>query len=599
MNKSLVFDPLHAGALLIELAGSFFGERLLEKDPETQRVLRSTFIASAFATCFGLTFFGLWIFLGDPRAMLLVAMLSLMWLSLLVLRRTLWREWMGFVFGGLTLLYWVLDAVVFNHLGPSTYAGIYLAPVAAFQFGSARMGRLFGLATVVTTAGLWLVGTRYEPILAQADPFMVMIDRLGLLFLLASFVTVQVYEQLFLERVLAQASPAPGVELFRLGLVETEESGHRAVDLGETLASVTHDLSNPLTYALGNLEFLLEGGDEEEDPLELMEEAYEGLSRISAILQGLEGRAEDESVISVEDLISSALRSTRSDLERRARLVVQGPSQPAAVSGTEGRLVQVLVNLLTNAVQATPRGGRSTHVIQISARLTPTRVEIVVSDTGHGIPASIIHRVQDPFFTTRGSEQGTGLGLAICTRIAEEHGGSLRLSSEAGVGTEVILSLPRLEGPGPVMDAPSEIEVWQAQESGLRVLVIDDDRGMLKLAQRALQPMRVTVIADSRAALALCEEQVFDVIVCDVMMPNLGGPQLYETVVARLPELADRFLFMTGGAFSAKAKAFVEQNADRVLQKPMQLTQLRQRVLQVATEAGAAVDRRAASGEPT
>ena len=122
---------------------------------------------------------------------------------------------------------------------------------------------------------------------------------------------------------------------------------------------------------------------------------------------------------------------------------------------------------------------------------------------------------------------------------------------------------------------------------------------MLKLAQRALQPMRVTVIADSRAALALCEEKVFDVIVCDVMMPNLGGPQLYETVVARLPELADRFLFMTGGAFSARAKAFVEQEADRVLQKPMKLTQLRQRVLQVATEAGTAVDLRAAAGEPT
>jgi len=577
-------DQQRLGTLLIESSNKFLGERLMDRDPETQRVLRATVIAAGLASLFGVVFIAVWTYVGDPRSVLLTAMLVALWASLLVLRRTMWREWMGFVLGMLILVYWVLDAVLFNQLGPSTYAGIYLSPVAAFQFGSKRMGRLYGLISVVVASSLWFAGTQNPTLLGEPDTFLVMLDRLGLLMLMASFMTVLIYEQLFLDRVLGQTNENMTMQLYRLGMVKTEESGQRAVNLGETLASVTHDLSNPLTYAVGNLDMLLEGWESDEDPRELMEDAYAGLVQISEILNGLDDSTHKKIVVSMEDVIRAALRSTRSQIELRARLVVEVPSQSTLVHGVPSRLVQVLVNLLTNALQATPRGKRSQHEIGIRTEVTSTHVLIVVSDTGHGIPYSIIDRVKEPFFTTRGSEQGTGLGLAICSRIAGQHGGSLRFSSEGGGGTEVTLSLPRLRDPVPAGDRRVGNDSISTEVASLEVLVVDDDPKMLKLVERALHSMQVTVLNDSRQVLELFEQRTFDVIVCDIMMPNMGGQQVYEAVVAKYPEVSERFLFMTGGAFSESAAEFVGLMSERMLMKPMRMAALRDRIVQVANE---------------
>jgi CheY-like chemotaxis protein len=121
----------------------------------------------------------------------------------------------------------------------------------------------------------------------------------------------------------------------------------------------------------------------------------------------------------------------------------------------------------------------------------------------------------------------------------------------------------------------------------LNVLVIDDDPGMLRLAQRALKPMGVTVLQDSQKAVELCKDQNYNVIVCDIMMPNKNGWDVYAEVVAELPQLSERFLFLTGGAFSPDGAEFVARMANYVLQKPTKMTVLRQRIVQVDKRANA------------
>jgi signal transduction histidine kinase/ActR/RegA family two-component response regulator len=578
------------GTHLGNLADAFLGAGLLEHDPQTQRLLRGTAIASFAMSVLGILFVGLWTYLEDPRSGLLAAALVILWIALGVLRRTLWPELIGGVLGCLMFGYWLVDTVVFDHLGPSTYVGLYLLPVAAFQFGSLRMGRLFGVLAAVATVTLWFGGAHGVLKIAEVDPDILVLDRLGLLILMASFTTIVVHEQKFLHRILEQANQTVGVQLHRLGLVNTEATERRAIELNETLASVAHDLSNPLTYALANLELLrmdTEEDDQDDERIVLMRDAYYGLTRISNIVRDLGYRDQQASVVSMEEVIMSALRSTRADIDVRAKLVVSSTTQQAEVMGVSSRLVQVLTNLLTNAIQATPPGHSEQHEIRIRTLLTRDRVDIVVSDTGHGIPAAIQDRVLDPFFTTKASEDGTGLGLAICARIANEHGGRLRFSNDRAVGTEVTLSLPRLSERTPSTDARSTIGTRRSDMTVLNVLVIDDDPGMLRLAQRALKPMGVTVLQDSQKAVELCKDQNYNVIVCDIMMPNKNGWDVYAEVVAELPQLSERFLFLTGGAFSPDGAEFVARMANYVLQKPTKMTVLRQRIVQVDKRANA------------
>ncbi|NCG18682.1 MAG: response regulator [Rhodobacterales bacterium] len=573
-------------AALNNLAADFLGPDLLKCKPETQRVLRSTVIACLAMSGMGILFVGIWAYLGDPRSGMLALSLVIFWIGLGVLRQTLWPELMGGIFGSLCLMYWLSDAMVFDHLGPATYAGLYLAPVAAFQFGSVRMGRLFGFLAAVVTVALSFGGANGVLKIAEVDPDVLVVDRVGLLVLMGCFTTVVIYEQRFLDKILDQASQSLSMQVHRLGLVNTEAIGQQAMDLRETLASVAHDLSNPLTYAMANLELLRmvdeeDEDEDEEEPIVLMRDAYEGLARMANIVRDLGNRHQQSSVVSIEEVIQSAIRSTRADLEVCAKLVVQVPDELVEVRGVSYRLVQVLVNLLTNAVHAIPPGQPEQHEIGIRTKLTRDRVWIIVSDTGHGIPAAIRDRVLEPFFTTKSSQDGTGLGLAICARIAEEHGGRLRFSSGRDVGTEVTLSLPRLSDRTPDTDARSAENTRHAQMAHMNVLVIDDDPGMLKLVQRALRPMRVTVLQDGRKAAELCSEQNFDVIVCDIMMPNKGGREVYTEVVAQLPGLSERFLFLTGGAFSTGGAEFVARMPERVLQKPTTMGVLRQRIVQV------------------
>jgi CheY-like chemotaxis protein len=203
---------------------------------------------------------------------------------------------------------------------------------------------------------------------------------------------------------------------------------------------------------------------------------------------------------------------------------------------------------------------------------------VTVDDTGRGIAPELLDRLFEPFVTDKPG--GMGLGLAICHGIVASLGGSIAASRLAPRGTRFEVRLPALRGDGAASEAPPRPEPAQrAPESG-RVLVVDDEERLAETIRMALSPPhRVDVCTKSREVLRWIEEgRDYDVVLCDLMMPDLSGPELYDRVKAVRPELAARFVFLTGGAFTPRTREFLHAVPNRRLEKPFELEALEQLV---------------------
>ena len=206
-------------------------------------------------------------------------------------------------------------------------------------------------------------------------------------------------------------------------------------------------------------------------------------------------------------------------------------------------------------------------------------MEIRIADSGCGIPDPAKPRVFDPFFTTKAPGTGTGLGLAISRAIVTAAGGDITFDSMEGQGSVFCVLLPAAH--------PTRIEKGRlavpAELGSLRILAIDDEPAILRSIKRLLEPSHeVTVAGTSAEVLALLKEKVFDVVLCDLSMPDIPGAELSERIAALVPPLSSRIVFMTGGAFTPRARALVEQGDRLLLEKPFSYDSL-QAVLQRAT----------------
>jgi two-component system NtrC family sensor kinase len=232
------------------------------------------------------------------------------------------------------------------------------------------------------------------------------------------------------------------------------------------------------------------------------------------------------------------------------------------------QLHQVVVNLITNAHQAM-HGNTSTRRLTLRTRVkaADSRVSLEVIDTGSGIPPEILARVFEPFFTTKPVGQGTGLGLPLCLGIVEGHGGTIRVDSKLGEGTTITVELPVVAAPA--TDAPSS-PAHRALSPGRRVLVVDDEpdvAGVLVDLLRA-EHEQVEAVSDGRAALEKIEQATYDLILCDVRMPGLDGPELYRALRLLHPELLPRFVFLTGDTLNPESWEFVQQTGAPCISKP-------------------------------
>jgi CheY-like chemotaxis protein len=247
------------------------------------------------------------------------------------------------------------------------------------------------------------------------------------------------------------------------------------------------------------------------------------------------------------------------------------------------RLGQVFINLLVNAAQAMPVGGADTHEIRVvTSTDAEGRAVVEVRDTGSGIPPALLGRIFDPFFTTKPIGVGTGLGLAISHSIVIGMGGEIAVESEVNRGTTFRVILP----PARTLEVTSIPPSTRSKTTEVRrsaVLVIDDEASVGLVIRRVLRQHDVTAVTSAREALDLlgCGKE-FDVILSDLMMPGMSGMALYRRLVDDHPKMAPRVVFLTGGAFTAEAREFLDRVGNKCLEKPFAAERLRETVQKCA-----------------
>ena len=377
----------------------------------------------------------------------------------------------------------------------------------------------------------------------------------------------------------------------RSRLAERAEVAERLGSLGTMAASVAHEINNPLTFNLSNIGFALHELREARRvardaraierldlTIEALSDAQQGAERISRIVGDLrelsQSTTQPPESIDVVGCVRQAIKLTSNQLSLAARLVEDLCDAPQCL-GNEVRLSQVVVNLLVNAAQSLT-GRPDDNEIRVATRTSADgRAVIEVHDTGSGIPPEILDRVFDPFFTTKHLIEGTGLGLAISRGIVKSLGGELTVESRVGEGSCFRVLLPPHGGDG---GSPrSEREVAPVPRKRARILLIDDEPLLRKAIHWMLEDdHEVTVVESAEKALSILEgRRDFDLLLCDLMMPRVGGMDLYEELLRKHPDMAARTVFMTGGAFQPRVAEFVMKMRDRCLQKPFS----RERVL--------------------
>jgi CheY-like chemotaxis protein len=247
------------------------------------------------------------------------------------------------------------------------------------------------------------------------------------------------------------------------------------------------------------------------------------------------------------------------------------------------QLQHVVANLLTNAHHALRQTAPPRHLrLTTAADADRSQVSLEVADSGPGIPEALQRRVFEPFFTTKPQGVGSGLGLPLCRSIVEGHGGTIQLASQAGHGTTVSVTLPAAAPEVQVPEAvPEPGEPAQTQRG--TILLIDDEPGVQRALQRLLQRSghAITTATNGLEGLAALQAHAYEVILCDMHMPDLDGPGFYRALEQQHPRLVSRVIFLTGDVLNPEAEAFFAQVARPRLAKPFKAQEVRRVIEQV------------------
>jgi nitrogen-specific signal transduction histidine kinase/CheY-like chemotaxis protein len=366
-------------------------------------------------------------------------------------------------------------------------------------------------------------------------------------------------------------------------LVDRLIASERMASLGTLSAGIAHEINNPLASVVANLALLAERISEAAKKPDLLgelrdaiAEAERGADRVAQIVRGLRvfSRGDDERrrIVDLAAVADSALRLTGNELRHRARIVRDFRVAPP-VEASEAHLVQVFVNLILNAAQSIPAGDAENNEVRVSIRPGgPGQVIAEVADTGAGMPADVLDRAFDPFFTTRRVGTGIGLGLSICHGIVTSLGGSIEAKSEPGAGSTFRVTLPAAR-PRAIRDE----EPPSHPPGRARILLVEDDPLVSRAVQRILGgEHEVTSVSGGRAALRALATGRYDAIVCDLMMPEMNGMQLHAELSRTNPALLERMAFLSGGAFTEAAREFLDRVPNPRIEKPFDPKTLRE-----------------------
>jgi two-component system cell cycle sensor histidine kinase/response regulator CckA len=360
--------------------------------------------------------------------------------------------------------------------------------------------------------------------------------------------------------------------------------------IGQLAGGIAHDFNNLLVVISGGVDFA-SSALAPEDPVQAdLREVQSAAARAANLTRQLLTFARRQvsapQILNVNDLILEIDTLLRRLIRENILLQTAPAPDLWPVRADSGQIAQVIVNLAVNARDAMPEGGRltiETANVMLDQEYAHTHLTIapgsyvllVVTDTGAGMSAEVLHHAFEPFFTTKEPGQGTGLGLATCYGIIKQHGGSIELYSELGRGTSVKVYLPQAAGATsmPLVERESD----QIPRGTEIVLLVEDESAVRALTARMLRRQGYTVLeaANGMAALDIVRQHTsapIDLLLTDMVMPKLGGYELAEQLRQRLPGI--RVPFMSGYTDNAIIQHGLLDSSVTFLQKPFTLLSL-------------------------
>jgi two-component system NtrC family sensor kinase len=398
------------------------------------------------------------------------------------------------------------------------------------------------------------------------------------------------------------AAPMPGAGEGWLVVLVEDVTERRAMEahliqsekmaaVGQLVSGVAHELNNPLSSIAGVSDLLLskESTPESERPhLQLIHEQAGRASRIVRDLltfarKGPAGTA----TVNLNDITSGALSLVQHDLRlRQIDLVPDLCEPPPTVTGDRHELQQVVLNLVTNAIQAVAENptGRA-RVIRVATWRRDKQAVLTVADSGPGIPEELLSQIFLPFFTTKGPGEGTGLGLSITYRLIESHHGSISAQAGPDGGTEFTVALPLSAPIDPLHesvppDYPPESQTQSSAATG-RILVVDEDAAVRHSVTVLLTEAghNVSEVAAGTPALEMLRSRTFDVVVVEPEIMS-GDTGITEAILREWPDLRDNLLLITADV-RRETEDLLRATGCRLLHKPVGAQELRSAVLQL------------------
>jgi len=350
--------------------------------------------------------------------------------------------------------------------------------------------------------------------------------------------------------------------------------------LGHTISQVAHELNNPLATILNWAERLaeLQLDATSKRGIDAILSATERATRIVRnLLTFARPRPTTRSMIDLNHVVRETLE-LRADEQAASQIMVVTALAAGLppIFADAHRIQQVLLNLMNNAEHAMVTShGRGSMVVRTWHEAAHNSVSFEVSDDGPGLAPEIKNRIFDAFFTTKAPGEGTGLGLAVTYNIVKDHGGRIRVESEAGQGTSFVVDLP-VTATQEVPPPPNATTAPPEAVRGSTVLLVEDERALASAIAGALSDagLKVDVAGDGEEALARVRQGSYDVVICDLKMPRVSGKMIYRAIAAATPSLARRVIFVTGDVAATEADRFLAESGCRWLVKPFRIGDL-------------------------
>ena len=525
------------------------------------------------------------------------------------------RDWLGVMVTTPLIFAWVYGrSTVWSWPRVGEAVALFLTLFAGSQlmfglwgvFATRDVPIAFIFFPIIGWAGLRFGARGATMIVAMLSAFAIAIAGMGIgpfsafpieftQFLLFSFLALGSLSGLMLAAIMAERDDALTK---RLILEEQLRHSQKMEAVGRLAGGIAHDFNNLLTAIIGYTEIVLTSLDPTDDRRADAEEIGRAAMRAADLTRQMLAFSRRQvlqlKVIDLNTALGKVEPMLRRVIGEDISMTVTGKATNAFVRVDPGQVEQVVMNLVVNARDAMPKGGRLTVetadavLDDVALADSPDArpgayVMLSVSDTGTGMSTEVRARIFEPYFTTKDVGKGTGLGLSTAYGIVRQSDGHISVSSEQGLGTTFRIYLPRSEAPvQSAIDAGGE----KMPDGTEHILLVEDDASVRRLSKELLVRLgySVTEAASGRAGLALGSDDTrhFDLALCDVILGDMSGPAVAEALSALRPSI--RVLYMSGYTDEAIVRTGVLDEGKPFLQKPFTPMQLAKKVREVLDE---------------